>query len=91
MQGDFYNTTGCASSGSDVIIQNDTISTNSNNMYRYYSGRSISAGKTIVSSSIKTQAPVLFKNGTHVIMDATNSVLLKDDVTIEVGCELEIK
>jgi hypothetical protein len=88
--GGFNSVGGGFLSGNDFIIQNETISTNSN-MFRYYTGTNINAGATVVNPPLKFHGPVIFTSGTSVTLKATNSVLLQDDVTIPIGCTFEIK
>ncbi|TAL61043.1 MAG: hypothetical protein EPN85_05835 [Bacteroidetes bacterium] len=87
--GVFYSMDGGLLSGMDAYLQNVTISTQSNNMNRYYFGQNILAGYDVTTK--KTNGDVIFTNGTNVIIKATNSALLKNNVTVPVGCTFEIK
>jgi len=76
--------------GNDNYLQNITISTNTNNLFRYYTGQNILAGYDVTNK--KTFGDVLFmNNGTNIILEGTNSVLLKNNITIPVGCTFEIR
>jgi hypothetical protein len=76
-------------SGNDNYLQKTTQSDTPNNLFRYYTGQNILAGDHVTTK--KSTGPVLFKNGSTIILEGTKSVLLDTDVTIEAGCVFEIK
>ena len=73
----------------DVYLQNITTSSISTDMNRYYFGRNVLIGNDVTTQ--KSNGDVIFSNGTNIIVEATNSVLIKNNTTIPVGCTFEIK
>jgi hypothetical protein len=88
--GVWYNMAGAYPNDGNLYLQ-DMSAGNTGNLYRYYSGKNISAGYDVVPTSEKANGPVVFINGSTIIMDASNTVTLKDQVTVQVGCTLTIK
>jgi hypothetical protein len=73
----------------DVYLQNITTSSISTDMNRYYFGRNVLIGNDVTTQ--KSNGDVIFTNGTNATIEATNSVLIKNNTTIPVGCVFEIK
>ena len=73
----------------DIYLQNITTSSIPTNMNRYYFGRNVLIGNDVTTQ--KPNGDVIFSNGTNVIVEATNSVLIQNNTTIEVGCVFKIK
>lgn len=73
----------------DVYLQNITTSSISTDMNRYYFGRNVLIGNDVTTQ--KSNGDVIFTNGTNVVVEATNSVLIKSNTTIPLGCTFEIK
>ncbi len=68
----------------DEYLQNITIGTN-----KTYMGKTISAGYDVTNK--KAFGPVLINNAAKVILKGAEGVLLKNDVEVQLGCELDIK
>lgn len=69
---------------SDEFIQNITISTN-----KYYTGNNISAGYDV--TTLVPYGNVLINNNAHVVLDAANNIILKNNIEIQSGCTFEMK
>jgi len=68
----------------DNFIQNITISTN-----KYYNGNNVSAGYDV--TTLLPYGNVIIQSPAHVILDATNGILLKNSIEIQSGSIFEMK